>query len=181
MMERNGNFEIVTKLEAAERQLWVAIRLFFERRDAIAVHTLAAAAHSVLVDLARPRGVKIFFEKGKYARPEDKEDNEMLRAAQNFFKHGAKDPNQEHPFFFEMTSLLLYDAALLHWRLTGALSSEVSAFISWYWGKNPDLLTRSKPSPELVEQVKNYARYDFDDILRLLDLNEKERRVARIT
>jgi len=24
-----------------------------------------------------------------------------------------------------------------------------------------------------VEQVKNYARYDFDDILRLLDLNEK--------
>src|SRR5688572_12649416 len=90
MMERNGHFEIVTKLEAAERQLWVAIRLFFERRDAIAVHTLAAAAHSVLVDLARPRGVKIFFEKGKYARPEDKEDNEMLRAAQNFFNTGPK-------------------------------------------------------------------------------------------
>ena len=139
--------------------------MFFERRDAIAVHTLAAAAHSVLVDLARPRGVKIFFEKGKYARPEDKEGNEMLRAVQNFFKHGAKDPNQELPFFFETTSFLLYDAALLHWRLTGALASEVSAFIWWYWGKNPDLLTKSKPSPELMEQVKNYARYDFDDIL----------------
>ena len=179
MMERNAHFEIVTKLEAAERQLWVAIRLFFERRDAIAVHTLAAAAHSVLVDLARPRGGKIFFEKDKYARPEDKEDNDMLRAAQNFFKHGAKDPNQELPFFFETTLFLLYDAALLHWRLTGALSSEVSAFISWYWGKNPDLLTRSKPSPGLVEQVKNYARYDFEDILRLLDLNEKNKELGQ--
>ena len=65
MMKRDGRFEIVTKLQAAERQLWVAIRLFFEGRDAIAVHTLAAAAHSVPVDLTSDvaiRTVPQFYE-----------------------------------------------------------------------------------------------------------------------
>ena len=43
-MEESPPLELVTKLEAAERQLRVAIRLFFERKDMIAVHTLTAAA-----------------------------------------------------------------------------------------------------------------------------------------
>lgn len=36
-MEQSVSFETVTKVEAAERQLRVAIRMFFERRDMIAV------------------------------------------------------------------------------------------------------------------------------------------------
>jgi hypothetical protein len=39
-MEQSAPFETVTQLEVAERQLSVAIRLFFERRDRIAIHAL---------------------------------------------------------------------------------------------------------------------------------------------
>jgi hypothetical protein len=46
VMEQSAPFETVTKIEAAERQLRVAIRMFFERKDMIAVHTLACAATS---------------------------------------------------------------------------------------------------------------------------------------
>jgi hypothetical protein len=53
-----SRYEIVSKLEVADRHLRVAIRAFFERKDLIAVHTLAAAAQGVLADLARPRGIK---------------------------------------------------------------------------------------------------------------------------
>jgi hypothetical protein len=44
VMEQNERFEVLTKLAAAERQLWVVIRLFPERKDVIAVHALAAPA-----------------------------------------------------------------------------------------------------------------------------------------
>ena len=50
-MGQTTPFEMVTRLEAAERQLRVAIRMFFERKDMIAVHTLAAAALQILDDL----------------------------------------------------------------------------------------------------------------------------------
>ena len=58
-MER-APFEMVTKIEAAERQLAVAIRLFFERRDMIAVHNLAADAEDVFRALGQARGIKGF-------------------------------------------------------------------------------------------------------------------------
>jgi len=35
----------ITKLEAARRHLDQAIRLFFEERDALSIHTLVSAAH----------------------------------------------------------------------------------------------------------------------------------------
>jgi len=43
------NIEKVSKIEAAERQLKAAIRLFFDETDMIVVHTLAAAATQVVL------------------------------------------------------------------------------------------------------------------------------------
>ena len=59
-MSETAPFEKLTKLEVAERQLRVAIRLFFERKDAVAVHTLAAASRDLLNDLAKRKGGKVF-------------------------------------------------------------------------------------------------------------------------
>ena len=41
----------IIKIAAAERQLGAAIRLFFANEDALAIHTVAAAATKVLQDL----------------------------------------------------------------------------------------------------------------------------------
>jgi hypothetical protein len=49
--------ERIAKLDAAERQLTAAIRLFFQEGDSLAVHTLACAAHDVLQSLMRHRGL----------------------------------------------------------------------------------------------------------------------------
>ena len=54
-MEDKAPFDKVTRLEAAERQLKVAVRLFFERRDLIAVHALAAAAQDIVRQFAKAR------------------------------------------------------------------------------------------------------------------------------
>jgi hypothetical protein len=55
MMKQKSTSETVTVLEAAERQLRTAIRLFFERRDMIAIHTLATAAQEILRRLGKRR------------------------------------------------------------------------------------------------------------------------------
>jgi hypothetical protein len=53
-MERRP--EIITKLDAARRQLRTAVTLFFQHGDEVAVHTLTAAAHQILIDLLKPQG-----------------------------------------------------------------------------------------------------------------------------
>ena len=47
----------VNKLAAAKRQIQAAIRLFFMPEDEIAVHTIAAAAYSLLKDIKSARGM----------------------------------------------------------------------------------------------------------------------------
>jgi hypothetical protein len=71
-------YQIISKVEAADRQLRVAIRLFFERKDLLAVHTLAAAAQGILTDLARPKDIKIIFDRL------DPDLRRAYRSAQNF-------------------------------------------------------------------------------------------------
>lgn len=181
-MEPNRAYQVLTKLEAAERQLRVAIRLFFERRDMVAVHTLAAAAQEILAVLARQKGLKSIYELVGLV---EKEDIKTRKWAQNFLKHGSNDPEEELAFFPEMTMFLLYDASASDWRLhsrvMSEVSPEVSAFLTWFWGKYPAVLPNGR-SPKLMqmfeklrEMVKNFARYDFDDIVRLLDEEEKDR------
>ena len=46
----------INKLEAARRQLDTAIRMTFANEDALAIHTLAAAAHGIVRDILRKRG-----------------------------------------------------------------------------------------------------------------------------
>lgn len=46
----------VSKLAAAHRQLREAMRMFFENRDELATHTVAAAAYGLIADLKKDRG-----------------------------------------------------------------------------------------------------------------------------
>lgn len=48
--------EQITKIAAAQRQLDAAIRIFFQREDELAIHTLVAAAFQVLRDITKARG-----------------------------------------------------------------------------------------------------------------------------
>ena len=47
---------LINKLAAAERQLAAAIRMYFMEEDALAIHSVASAAHSLYADLLRHRG-----------------------------------------------------------------------------------------------------------------------------
>jgi hypothetical protein len=46
----------ISKFAAAQRQLDAAIRMFFQREDELAIHTVAAAAFQILRDITKQRG-----------------------------------------------------------------------------------------------------------------------------
>jgi hypothetical protein len=46
----------ISKIAAAQRQLDAAIRMFFQREDELAIHTVAAAAFQILRDVTKQRG-----------------------------------------------------------------------------------------------------------------------------
>ena len=56
MSEMSGKVYVL-KLVAAERQLREAIRMFFEQRDELAIHTVASAAYRILRDMKEKRGL----------------------------------------------------------------------------------------------------------------------------
>src|SRR5277367_6470637 len=111
--------ERVTKLEAAKRQLNVAIRLFFAREDSLAIHTLAAAAHGILLAIARKHNPEkainsILNPENPRIVPEKRQEYaDIVRAAQNFLKHGSRDPEQTFEFKHEPTAYHILDALML--------------------------------------------------------------------
>ena len=140
-MDEAAPYETLTKLEAAERQLRVSIRLLFERRDLVAVHTLAAAAQEVLRDLGRPLGFKSIFKGSEIIRPEyRKEFDQLFNRAQNFLKHADRDRDDELKFYYEATKFYLLDAALLYNHITGRQFPEITGLFVWFSVKFPDLL-----------------------------------------
>src|SRR5208283_1424597 len=105
---------MITKIDAAERQLNTAIRLFFENRDHLSSYALAVASrevtdgviksrdselyHRELARLGDPLKVRLSYreELKVLIKREFYEDFLRLdRKWQNFLKHACKDPDAE--------------------------------------------------------------------------------------
>ena len=78
----------ITNLEAANRQLCTAIRLFFADDDAVAVHTLACAAREIYEKQCRAAGrgrIFDFVQAGK-SRPRRARPVELAERSAQFFQ-----------------------------------------------------------------------------------------------
>jgi hypothetical protein len=77
----------VTKLDAARRQLDVAVRLYFSSDDPVAIHTLVGAAHRILEDVNKARAGSPTLKStilSHVRRDKQKEAAKKLNSAQNF-------------------------------------------------------------------------------------------------
>ena len=85
----------LTKLDVARRQLAVAIRLFFDGRDPVSVHTLASNAWEIVDVLCRKRGVDSISEQTRENIPygKDLKRDFINKPYRNFFKHADNDPD----------------------------------------------------------------------------------------
>jgi hypothetical protein len=88
--------ETITKIDAAERQIRTAIRMFFEDDDVVSIITLARAGSEVLRDIGNTRGIPDEMGLDSLSVNEEyrKDWIDALRKPQNFFKHGSRKPEE---------------------------------------------------------------------------------------
>ncbi|MDD5618103.1 MAG: hypothetical protein PHG69_03325, partial [Candidatus Omnitrophica bacterium] len=107
----------ISKLDAAKRQLDVAINLFFKNGDPVSIHTLTAAAYDILFGLGKTaklidlgvKDVELYVKKGH-----EKEYLAIVNKAQNFFKHANRDPKETIEFNPELNPHFLLSAVKLY-------------------------------------------------------------------
>ena len=123
----------VSKLEAAKRQLNVAIRLLFDAGDPVAVHTLVGAASVIISDLVEKHHPEKSWD--KFAQEANKitasEYFQVMRKPQNFLKHAREDADATLDFDLNDTESVAF-WAVMNLGNFGVLSMEASVLQLWY-------------------------------------------------
>src|SRR6516162_2173251 len=105
---------MITKINAAERQLNTAIRLFFENTDHLSSYTLAIASREITDDILATKRDEVFRRESErlgdpakvrlsyrdrlrdLVKPEYHKDAiKLFNRRQNFLKRANKDPDSE--------------------------------------------------------------------------------------
>src|SRR5438128_11757263 len=164
IMAESDKFK-VTQLEAATRQLKEAVRMFFDGRDIVALHTVVCAAHQIVTDLGKLKGWRGVFRNKEIIKPDRwKEYISRVKEPENFFKHADHnpDPSAEIEFSPIVTQLFLLDAQEVHLSLLGKRMWESFVFQAWMTLKYPDLFY--EPIINAVKKVAEISELDPDDL-----------------
>lgn len=94
-MHKNKS-ELVSKLDAAQRQLETAIQLWFNEQDTVSILTLAASAHQIVHDLnSKVGGDDLLFDT-PFVKDEFRRDFiRLMKKPWNFFKHADQDKSSD--------------------------------------------------------------------------------------
>ena len=133
----------MSKFDAARRQLATAIELWFNDKDPVSIHTLAYTSCDVIHTLSEKRGRKqtLIFDTELVNNENRKEYRIAVRAAGNFFKHGARDPEAMLNFDPLINESFIY-FAILGIELMGFTVTNVErAFVAWISLQHPEWLT----------------------------------------
>lgn len=151
---------MITKTDAAERQLNTAIRLFFENRDHLSSYALAVASREVTDGVIQSRNSELY--QRELARVGDplkvrlsywEELNNLIKPEffkdflkidhkwQNFLKHAKTDPGEEiEPVRTKHLALVIMFAIKNYVLLTQQMTIEMKIFFAWFAVAEPQLV-----------------------------------------
>ena len=140
------------KLEAARRQLETAIRLYFASEDEVSIHTLAAAAYSLIRDLNEHRNGEPMLKDLHRLLPDDLagEFRRYVNRPENFLKHAEKDPEAVGELEPKWTEVLIWEASRKYCEITGEQNMRLMTFIFWFVAHQPEL--RGQVEKECLSQ-----------------------------
>ncbi len=145
---------VVSKLEAAKRQLNLAIELWFMGRDDVSVHTLAAASYQIIHDLNEHHGTShtnLF--KPNIVKPNAyKEWSMLVRKPSNFFKHADNDPESKMELVLFGTTLYFVFCISGLGFLKSHSSDEERIFAMWLYLHEPDLVIEGSEWGDLLKR-----------------------------
>lgn len=135
-------FLLITKLDAARRQLRTAIELWFNDGDPVSIHALAYASYEIIHTLSRRKGVSNLLYDSSYIKEESREKlNIALKQAAGFFKHAQKDPDKEIEFSPAISEGFIIFSLIALQASGESLGDEEFAFMTWDGICHPESLT----------------------------------------
>jgi len=145
----------ISKLDAAKRQLEMAIKLYFNYCDPVSIHTLACAAYEILLDLSDKYGGIPMILSGYIMKEEQRKVFcRELRKPQNFFKHGKEDYKDSIVFNPDLTQYHIFDACTKYMEITGEKPIYLIAFIGWFLADNLKIFI----SNEFISNIEGEVR-----------------------
>ena len=159
----------LSKIDAARRQIESAIWLWFMDADIVSVHTLAAAAHRLMLDLAKRRGVTPLPATTEYfAKRHERETSHAVRNGEAFFKD-AKNA-ETYACDEVLVELRLFDAVMAYANLFERESGSalMSTFVVRFGVQRPDLF-----APNVFPLLEKNVDHTFN-IERLQKLSKVE-------
>ena len=164
-----------TKLDAARRQLEVAIFLLFSAGDAISTHTLAYAAFGILKDVAFHRGQTQILASAEALAAAGRKGEfwKGFNRAGNFFKHADRDPDAILIGMPEEENEALISIALSIYEGLGCIKTvELTAFALWWACINFQDIERVE-EPFMSWLSANHDRLHADTRHELLELGQE--------
>lgn len=167
---------IISKLDAAVRQLNTAIKLYFHFGDPVSIHSLAASSFQIIRDLSDQAGhtksvYDQLIEAGEKLGVKDQVIN-AIRGPQNFFKHANGEPNETLKFSPESTVLLMYEASRMYHQLTGEIPVVQHVHRVWVICNLPEIAGDYILETQIREFAKAYGENDrtkfFNDFQKML-------------
>jgi hypothetical protein len=159
----------VTKLDAAQRQLDLAIRMLFGGADPVAVHTLVGVASIVLTDLVEHKMPDKSWDRlAREANDLTKSQYfQIMRSAQNFLKHARDDPDGVLELDPVDTESLAFWAVMNASELA-PMSIEAQVFQLWYIASHSPLEDPSEsPLREAIALVGDLRNAPRDQRLQV--------------
>jgi hypothetical protein len=145
-MANTGILHQVTKLDAAQRQLRTAIRMwFYDDEDYVSAHTLAFAAYEIAHAVSKakkPNRRDLLLDSSEVKPDKRKEFNHAFREAANFFKHADRDPDGSIEFSPGLTEIFIYFAISGLALCDVDLAPELLIFMSWLQIRTPALMSK---------------------------------------
>ncbi len=148
----------IPRVKAAERQLDAAIQLWLADGDALAVHTLAMASYSVLMDLTAAK------DKEFHHRADELIIKTMgyaaFRHVANQLKHGDRDPESPVKIPDQELNESIMGGALTFFRvITGGVSEVMGAFHLMMLSAHPEAFqVADDPDPDIEAGAQEGAR-----------------------
>jgi hypothetical protein len=172
----------VTKLDSAARQFETAISLWFHDGDAVAIHTLVAAAHQVCHGIAKSKGMKspFLFNEALHPSPDQfKRYKKFVTQTENFFKHANDDPDPSGSLTFDvtMTDLYLIDGLELYHAVSGTLSVPMRIFRNWFRIHYPFAFDRAQEilnEPEAIKLRSASKQVFFRELFEIFSRIQRE-------
>lgn len=163
-------------MEVASRQISEAIRLFFDQRDPIAIHTLVASAHQILFDIGSEKGIGSVVKRLQgLEKGEVRQFLISVNYPYNFFKHADKDPDTRINIgpLSQLTQDFIMDAVLMLQRISGDIPREAQVFWNWFVSFYPEGFDKLPPDGPIARmQEQEFGKMEFHELAAFIKVSD---------